>query len=166
MDHSTVCFICRPMLPIDVAQLAKLLPDLLPGTWSTEFLSNAVHSSHEFLVYIHKHLTTETVIGFAEFYRVLDECNLLNFAIAKQWQKQGLGKVFMHDLIIAVRLRGCARCLLEVRRSNIAAISLYAKTGFVLDGVRPDYYPALWAGEKTEDALLYSLLLSSFSALG
>jgi ribosomal-protein-alanine N-acetyltransferase len=98
----------------------------------------------------------ETLVGFAEFYCVLDEFHLLNFAILKPWQHQGKAQIFMKEVAGVMRERGCVQCLLEVRRSNLRAVRLYVKTGFVLSGVRPGYYPSLEKDGPREDALLYS----------
>jgi ribosomal-protein-alanine N-acetyltransferase len=43
--------------------------------------------------------------------------------------------------------------MLEVRESNVAARALYENNGFVIDGVRPQYYKMQ---QGREDALLMS----------
>ena len=54
--------------------------------------------------------------------------------------------------------RGAATALLEVRSANIAAISLYKKTGFQTIGIRPNYYP-----QTGESALVMSKRLKEES---
>jgi ribosomal-protein-alanine N-acetyltransferase len=54
---------------------------------------------------------------------------------------------------------GIARCLLEVRASNLAAQGLYQSLGFMSDGRRKNYYPK---GSGREDALLMSLTLANY----
>jgi ribosomal-protein-alanine N-acetyltransferase len=146
----------------DLPALSKFLPEILGGNWTEQNLEPQMDSSHEFLVLVSKDVQ-ETVVGFAEFFCVLDECHLLNFAILKHWQRQGKAKIFMDELAGVLRRRGCVQCLLEVRRSNLAAIGLYEKTGFVLSGVRPGYYPPLGKDAPREDALLYSWSLPASS---
>lgn len=146
----------------DLPVLAESLPQVLAGNWSEQHLRAQMNSGHEFLVLVTAE-TRENVVGFAEFYCVLDECHLLNFAILKRWQNQGRAKIFMQELAEVLRARGCAQCLLEVRRSNLPAVRLYEKTGFVLNGVRPGYYPPLAKDEPCEDALLYSWSLPASS---
>jgi ribosomal-protein-alanine N-acetyltransferase len=55
------------------------------------------------------------------------------------------------------RGEGATHCYLEVRASNGAARGLYEKLGFLVDGVRKNYYTTP-AGR--EDALLMSLPLT------
>jgi ribosomal protein S18 acetylase RimI-like enzyme len=150
----------------DLPTLAECLPEVLSGNWSVAHLQSQMVSSHEFLVLVRNDAAQETAVqetigGFAEFYCVVDECHLLNFAILRRWQQQGLGRIFMRELQLAIHKRDCVRCLLEVRRSNQQAIRFYEKTGFILDGVRRAYYPPLDKDGAREDALLYSLSLST-----
>ena len=157
----------------DLPALAGLLPEVLSGNWSVAQLQSQLHSNHEFLVLV-KNATaqenaalpetgtsSEIIVGFAEFYCVLDECHLLNFVIFRTWRQQGLAQLFIRELLHEIRERGCVQCLLEVRRSNLPAVRLYEKTGFVLNGVRPGYYPPLEKDGLREDALLYSWSLSA-----
>jgi ribosomal-protein-alanine N-acetyltransferase len=44
---------------------------------------------------------------------------------------------------------GLTRATLEVRRSNDAALRLYQRFGFAIEGIRPDYYT-----QPVEDALV------------
>jgi [ribosomal protein S18]-alanine N-acetyltransferase len=149
-------FTCRPMQSSDLPTLAELLPEVLGGNWSVAQLQAQMDFSHEFLVFTANTTSPETLAGFAEFYCVLDECHLLNFAIFRQWQRQGLAQLFMRELLQLIQNRGSTQCLLEVRRSNQGAVRLYEKTGFSLAGVRRDYYPPLDKEGEREDALLYS----------
>lgn len=155
-------FICRPMQHRDLPALAEALPEVLSGNWGKQHLQSQMNSNHEFFVLVTEE-GPQAVTGFAEFYCVLDECHLLNFAILRRWQRQGLAKIFMQELGGVMRERGCLQCLLEVRRSNVAAVRLYETTGFVLNGVRPAYYLSLTNDEPREDALLYSWSLSAAS---
>jgi ribosomal-protein-alanine N-acetyltransferase len=138
----------------DLPVLAEFLPALLGGNWAEKHLQSQMDSSHEFLVLVTND-AQEAVVGFAEFYCVLDEFHLLNFAILKRWQRQGAATFFINELLRMLRERNCVRCLLEVRRSNLAAVGLYEKAGFICSGVRTGYYPPLEKDGLREDALLY-----------
>jgi ribosomal-protein-alanine N-acetyltransferase len=87
----------------------------------------------------------DQICGYVLFAQVLDEASVYSIAVAKECQREGLGKMLQQS--------GASRCLLEVRHSNAAARGLYERSGFQLDGIRKNYYPA-HAGR--EDALLMS----------
>ena len=91
--------------------------------------------------------------GFVALSSVLDEVSILSIAIDPQQQRQGLGQSLLQLALERARRAGAAKCLLEVRESNTAARRLYLQNGFVLDGVRKNYYPTVGG---REDALLMS----------
>ena len=98
----------------------------------------------------------KTIQGFILYHCVLDEGSVLNIAVSRERQGQGLARDLLHNALASMRAQGMRRCLLEVRRSNKPACALYRGAGFVEDGVRRNYYPD---GARREDALLMSVAL-------
>ena len=80
------------------------------------------------------------IIGYAVLMQAVDEMQLLNISIAQQYQRQGFGMRLLSELKNCIRHLGMHRILLEVRRSNEAALGLYQAAGFVKIGVRRGYY--------------------------
>lgn len=85
---------------------------------------------------------------------VAGEAEILRIAVAQELRKCGVG-----DAILTQFRNECTKnnigCIhLEVRQSNIAAISLYIKHGFKQVGVRRAYY-----SDNGEDAVLYTLII-------
>lgn len=70
----------------------------------------------------------------------VDEAELLNIAVAAEYQRKGLGGRMLRTILQIAHDQGFTRVLLEVRASNLAAISLYRLAGFAKIGVRRDYY--------------------------
>ncbi|WP_018151692.1 ribosomal protein S18-alanine N-acetyltransferase [Leeia oryzae] len=100
----------------------------------------------------------DTLCGLAVVQYVLDEANLLNFAIAAEYQGQGFGKHWMQCVIQEARDKHASQTMfLEVRAGNAAAIKLYTRSGFVQTGLRKAYYPAR---NGREDAICMSLIMS------
>lgn len=93
------------------------------------------------------------LVAFALFNTVLDECTLLDTAVAPDYRRRGYAREVMQVAMQALAQRGIVRCLLEVRVSNAGAIALYERLGFTVDGTRRNYYPAAIG---REDALLMS----------
>ena len=89
------------------------------------------------------------VCGYVGSQTVLGESDMMNLAVAPAYRRQGLGRRLVEALCDALREKGSERLLLEVRRSNEAALALYASLGFTQIGVRPNYYY-----HPTEDALI------------
>lgn len=77
--------------------------------------------------------------GFFMGRSILDEEELLLFAIAPQFRRQGLGHKLLERFMAQARANGMARIFLEMRRDNPAG-HLYAAHGFQQIGIRPAYY--------------------------
>jgi [ribosomal protein S18]-alanine N-acetyltransferase len=83
-------------------------------------------------------------------YRIaVGELLILNLAVDPAERRRGLGRRLLQKALRRGAAAGASRALLEVRASNDAARSLYAKSGFVPIGLRKDYYV-----EPLEDALV------------
>lgn len=70
-----------------------------------------------------------------------DEAHVLRLAVAPGSRRQGLGDRLLADLVAVAAEAGRAALTLEVRASNRAAVSLYRRHEFVVEGVRAGYYP-------------------------
>jgi ribosomal-protein-alanine N-acetyltransferase len=99
---------------------------------------------------------SDNTAGFFLSRSVLDEEELLLFAIAPEWRRRGLGHTLLIHFIVSARQRGKKRLFLEMRRNNPAGV-LYAAHGFRPIGIRPRYYRAS-NGERI-DAITQELVL-------
>lgn len=77
--------------------------------------------------------------GFTLTRTILDEEELLLFAVSPAWRGRGLGKTLLQQLIETAPARGVKRIFLEMRDNNPAE-SLYRNCGFRPVGRRPQYY--------------------------
>ncbi|HET9121904.1 MAG TPA: ribosomal protein S18-alanine N-acetyltransferase [Acidiferrobacteraceae bacterium] len=85
------------------------------------------------------------------------ECHLLNICVRPRHQRRGIGRRLVLHLLALAQRRKAHTALLEVRRSNTAAYTLYTALGFNEVGVRRNYYPA---ARGREDALVLALDLT------
>ncbi len=83
---------------------------------------------------------------------IAGETEIFNVGVAPKFRRKGLGKALIEKFIEASREKETEVIFLEVRTSNIPAITLYEKAGFVFCGIRKDYYD----GPK-ENAILMRL---------
>ncbi len=95
----------------------------------------------------------EQVAAFLVAWHVADELHVLNVATHPDRRRRGLARALMNEAVSYARRQKMKHVLLEVRRSNRAAIALYRATGFFAMGVRARYYP------DDEDAVEMVLLL-------
>jgi [ribosomal protein S18]-alanine N-acetyltransferase len=78
-----------------------------------------------------------------------EELDILRMAVAPESRCLGVASRLLDVVLALSGRRGATRAYLEVRPSNVPAISLYRKKGFQIIGKRPGYYP-----ETGEDALI------------
>jgi ribosomal-protein-alanine N-acetyltransferase len=91
------------------------------------------------------------MLGYALMSMAVDEAHVLNLCVDPSQQRQGLGRMMLEHMITLARAANATIVLLEVRKSNKAAIALYEAQGFQRLGLRKGYYPA---HEGREDALV------------
>ncbi len=90
-----------------------------------------------------------TLIGLGCLWAILEEAHITILAIHPRFQGQGLGQALLWALLKKAHYRQLERATLEVRESNLAAVSLYKKFGFKEAGRRKRYYE-----DTGEDALV------------
>ena len=91
----------------------------------------------------------DTVTAYGGMLTVLDEGQITNIATHPDHRRRGLGTSVLSALLDEARARRLCFVTLEVRVSNIAAVSLYEKFGFLVVGKRPRFYTS-----PAEDALV------------
>jgi len=94
------------------------------------------------------------VAGYLIAYHVTDEIQILNIAVKKSMRNKKIATELFDVIFNYAKSENAVEFTLEVRPSNISAISLYKKLGFKIDGVRKNYYR-----NPLEDAILMSLRL-------
>ncbi|AUX47095.1 ribosomal-protein-alanine N-acetyltransferase [Sorangium cellulosum] len=96
----------------------------------------------------------QRALAFLIAWHVVDELHVLNIATCPTALRRGLATGLMQQSLEYARQEHVRLVLLEVRRSNRAAIGLYRKLGFTVTGVRPRYY-----SDNDEDAVEMALTL-------
>ena len=78
--------------------------------------------------------------GFLCRWLVADECHILNVAVHPGLRRGGIGISLMTEAIDEAKAKNIRLVTLEVRRSNVAARSLYRKLKFEERRLRSNYY--------------------------
>ena len=81
------------------------------------------------------------IVGFLASWHVADELHVLDVLTRVDRRRRGIGRALLRTCLGYAREHRLSRVLLEVRRSNAAAIALYRDLGFFAMGVRFRYYP-------------------------
>jgi ribosomal-protein-alanine N-acetyltransferase len=99
----------------------------------------------------------QRLLGYFLVMEALDEAHLLNISVTREAQGQGLGHALLQVAVELARRHAMQIMLLEVRVSNLRALHVYRRYGFMEVGRRKNYYPA--TSSTREDAIVMSLSL-------
>ena len=133
----------------DVTRVMKVEREVYEFPWTERIFSDCIRVGYQCWLALLAH----EVVGHAVISVTAGESHILNLSIARNHQRKGFGSQFIEFLVEQARARAAQTMLLEVRPSNIAAISCYNAAGFNEIGSRKDYYPA---NDGREDALLFA----------
>ena len=92
---------------------------------------------------------TGRLVGYLVLSRYVDAWHVMNVAVDPARRRQGIASALLHRLLDLTRDDAQRGYTLEVRVSNVGAISLYERFGFRAKGVRRGYYT-----DNREDALI------------
>jgi [ribosomal protein S18]-alanine N-acetyltransferase len=99
------------------------------------------------------------LLAYLVAHRVDTEWDLENIVVAEKMRRTGVGLQLIRELAEYVARANGNSISLEVRESNIAARSLYEKSGFTEIGRRKSYY-----SHPLEDAIIYrQIFMKRFS---
>jgi len=147
-------YILCPMRAEDLDQVMRIENACAPLPWSPRVFLEELSRPQAHIRLVRRASDAE-VVAFINFWTVLDELHLLNVATHPNERRRGHARRLMDDMLAYARSAGCRVVMLEVRRSNERAQSLYRAYGFRSVGVRPGYYA------DGEDALLMNLDLEA-----
>ena len=97
---------------------------------------------------------SRVLVGYLIVYYVLEDGEIARIAVESDFRRKGVASRLLKELAFICTDNGVNKLLLDVRESNESAKAFYKKKGFVLDGVRKNYYT-----NPTENAILMSLEL-------
>ncbi len=148
-SHKTFCKIIR-MIEDDLPEVMLIEKASFPAPWTEQaFRDELVYPfSYPYVAKV-RDIHPSPVLGYICFWIILDELHLLNLAVHPVHRRQGIGRELFSFALKMGEAAGTRFATLEVRPSNIAAITLYKDTGFIPVGRRPGYY-----SDSHEDAVI------------
>jgi ribosomal-protein-alanine N-acetyltransferase len=116
-----------------------------PAPWRREHFLHELAAPHSFPFVAE---ADGTVAGYVCLMSLFEESQILDIATDPRQRGRGIALALMEHAFGVAGGQGAEFMALEVRASNIAAITLYERLGFVRTGTRRGYY------EGKEDAVL------------
>lgn len=134
----------------DLAEIANNLTSDFDEFWNSSILESEI--KNPFSQYIIAKINKE-IVGFAGVIDTVDQLEITNIVVRKDFRKKGIGNELLTELIKLAKENGKEKITLEVNNTNLEAIKLYEKNGFKNVGFRKKYY------NNTYDANIMTLKL-------
>lgn len=105
--------------------------------WREETIASDLEKKHSYYAVCVKE---GHIIGYACYWFVLDEAQLVNIAVLPKERRQGLAEKLLDEGLRESDVRQMKTMFLEVRTGNIPAQALYRKYGFSVITLRKGVY--------------------------
>jgi len=132
----------------DFHQMAQLSQDATAAHWAEDVYQNMLKGEGPQRLLLVAEEAGE-LCGLLVALRETSDWELENIVVASHRRRRGIGGDLMDELIAKATVGGAEKILLEVRASNVAAISLYQSCGLEIWSTRKSYY-----SNPLEDAVL------------
>ena len=139
----------REMTTSDIPGVLEIEKTLQGRQWTGKAFAESLQQEYTFFYVAEEE---GAIAGYCCIERLYEEAEIVNVAVDPQLRRRGIGDELLGWALEEEAAAGTIRVVLEVRRSNQAAIRLYEKAGFTEIGIRKNFYEF-----PTEDALVMQL---------
>lgn len=122
----------------DLISIKDILTTEFDDFWNYEILKSELESNNSYF-FVAKNISGE-IVGFAGIKVILDEADIMNIVVKKDFRNNGIGSLLLDYLISYSKSINLKTITLEVNEINIPAIKLYEKFDFEKLGIRKKYY--------------------------
>jgi len=129
--------IIEPLNRSHIPQIIEIEKQSFPDPWTEEKFIQEIDLkfSHFYVAKVN-----DEIAGYAGFWHITEEANIVNIAVKKAYRRQGIGKNLLEYLIESAKQKKISDMYLEVRLKNTTAQELYKKYGFEVCFTRKKYY--------------------------
>ncbi len=138
----------RRMKEEDLPQVLTMEKRYFPDPWSERIYRDSM-ALDNYIFLVAEDAGTYCIAGYASLMGIGEEGDVMNIAVDERRRRKGIAEKLLQELFRLGDQAGICDYTLEVRKTNLAAVSLYQKMGFCTEGVRRGYYE-----HPREDALI------------
>ena len=132
----------------DFEDIKDILETEFDNFWNNKNLISEIKNPRSYVI---KAKFDEEILGFAGIIDTVDQAEITNIVVKKNYRNKGIGSILLETLIEYAKENKKEKIYLEVNCNNHFAIKLYKKFGFNECGLRKRYY------NNTDDAILMFL---------
>lgn len=143
----------RKTQPEDIDAVYYIKKEQFSNPWKKKIFYDELNNDISYF-YVAEDMTLKEIVGYIIFWVIQETIELHDIAVIEKYKKKGVGSQLMNFMLETARLKNVEEIFLEVRQSNVTAITLYEKYNFEKIDGRKNYYT-----EPVEDAAVYALFL-------
>lgn len=132
----------------EIEEIARLEQEIFPDPWSLKALRDTWNQKQAQILGA---WLDGQMAGYVIVYFAADESEIARIAVDEKFRRQGVAGALLDGMERVLAGKGIVRLMLDVRKSNAAALRFYLSRGFKEDGVRKNFYT-----NPIEDAILMS----------
>ncbi len=125
------------MTPAHIAMIAALEEMAFHDPWPESAIRSELENP---LSYWLVAMDGDMLAGYVGSQSVMGEADMMNIAVTPAYRRKGVAEGLILRLLKDLAAQKVHSLTLEVRVSNLPAICLYRKLGFLEVGCRPNYY--------------------------
>ncbi len=144
-------FSIRPGDDGDLNEIVAIEKLCQPAPWGAQQFKTELEKPYSKLLVLTDDETDSVMAGFIVYWKLMNEAEILDVCIHPDFRNRGFGKKLVRQVVSEGVREGLTRLLLDVRKSNQAAVHLYQGLGFVITQIRKQFY------SNGEDAYTMSL---------
>ena len=137
----------------DLESICSNLEKDFDDFWNYNILKNELQNPNS--IYFVAKDKNNNILGFAGILKILDEADITNIVVKKDYRNKGIGTMLLKHLILEAKKQNLLTITLEVNEKNKNAILLYKKFKFEELVIRKKYY------NNTDNAIIMTLNLKS-----
>lgn len=131
----------------DLDRVCEIEEEVFPMPWSRSSFESEVEDASTAFHWVAER--NGELVGYIVSWLVEDELHIGNLAVAPGLRRRGIGRALLSHCLGRAIERGLAHATLEVRASNVPAMTLYETAGFRPVAIRKRYY-----SDSGEDAIV------------
>ena len=117
--------IYRLMSEGDIKQVAAIEKEIFSLPWSEKSFLDSLKNE---------------IVAYCGAYISFEEADISNVAVKENFRRKNVAENMLNKLFYECGKKGVSDITLEVRETNVPAISLYEKLGFEEAGIRKNFY--------------------------
>lgn len=122
----------------DLNSIKEFLISDFDDFWNYNILKQELECDNSHFIVVKN--KNSDILGFAGLKIIIDEADIMNIVVKKNFRNNGIGTFLLDNLISLAKNLNLCTITLEVSKNNLTAISLYKKFGFKKLGIRKNYY--------------------------